>query len=618
MNLKAFIQKRLRESIYNTFPFDGLVKDEKYISVFTSKRSLPNGQVYEFNHYKNGKNCILPGNISNIHGSIKGFKTLFDHAADIENNKLANFYKALLSLKELWKSGLLISQTEFYEKISNNQSGNEPVNIETLGWITRDRTESVKKSVESFIENLPKVDNEFDFIVFDDSTPENYNNNKRNIEYLKKKHKLSIKLVGENERKELIERLSLILKNKVPKHVIEYGLMGLSGVNHRTGANRNAFLLFTTGRYSLLSDDDVFCQISKNGKDEKLTITSDASSFDTETIFFNDKNELNNKVKFDHNDPIGIHQLLLGHSIGSLTPKFNGNVSLNGITPKFTNDSLNSDKKVRVTMMGAAGDSGAGSPISKVFFPEHKLVSLISDAENFQAKLYSRTVLQSHKSLTVGAPNFLLGMNLGIDNTELLPPFHPNFRNSDGIFASVLRKCFHNCYIGHLPYAISHIPPEERPVDDSDLTSTSVRIPDTLRFSIDEFNNKAVSTVEGLKSLGSYLIDISKRSDHSLNEYFNLITTSIITGKIYNTEQLYKKYKHINRKWAEIIEQRMETLYSYLKSDTSLFQFKEVADLSNENQLLTIRKVYSNFGNLLYYWPNIYNCVETQKRKLID
>jgi len=613
MNLKASIQKRLRESIYNTFPFDGLVKDEKYISVFTTKRPLPKGQVYEFNHYKNGKNCILPGNISNIHGSIKGFKTLFDHAADIENNKLANFNQALLSLKELWKSGLLISQTEFYEKISNNHSGNEPVSIKTLGWITRDRTESVIKSLESFIENLPKPNHKFDFIVFDDSTPENYNNNKRNIEYLKKKHKLSIKLVGENERKELIERLSLILKNKVPKHVIEYGLMGLSGVNHRTGANRNTFLLFTTGRYSLLSDDDVFCQIFKNGKDRKLTITSDASSFDTETIFFNDKNELNNKVKFDHNDPIGIHQLLLGHSIGSLTPKFNGNVSLTGITSKFINDSLSADKKVRVTMMGAAGDSGAGSPISKVFLPEHKLVPLISDVENFQTKLYSRIVLQSHKSLTVGPPNFLLGMNLGIDNTELLPPFHPNFRNSDGIFASVLRKCFHNCFIGHLPYAISHIPPEERPVDDSDLTSTSVRIPEILRISIDNFNNNAVSRVERLRSLGVYLRDISKRSDDSLKEYLVSINTTLINNKINRMEPLYKEYKHINKQWAEIMEQRIETLYKYIQDDSSSVQFKEVAGLTYKNQLQVIRNIYGNFGELLFYWPEIYNCIETKK-----
>ena len=394
--------------------------------------------------------------------------------------------------------------------------------------------------------------------------------------------------------------------------------MGLSGVSHRTGANRNTFLLFTTGKYSILSDDDVFCQISKNGEDKELTITSDASSFDTETIFFNDQNELKNKVKFDHNDPIAIHQLLLGYSIGSLKGKFNGNVSLNGITPKFTIDNLNSEKKVRVTMMGAAGDSGAGSPISKVFFPGHKLVPLISDAENFKAKMYSRTVLQSHKSLTVGPPNFLLGMNLGIDNTELLPPFHPIFRNSDGIFASVLKKCFSNCYIGHLPYAISHIPPEERPVDDSDLTSVSVRIPDILRLPIDEFNNRAVSAEEGLKSLGIYLKDISKRSDDCLNEYLRFINTSSITSKINNTEQLYKKYKHINKQWAEIMEQRMETLYKCLQDGISPVQFKEVADLSGENQLLTIREVYGNFGDLLFYWPDIYACVEKEKESLIN
>jgi hypothetical protein len=618
MNLKVSIQKRLRESIYNTFPFDGLAKDEKYIPVFTSKMPLPKGKVYEFNHYKNGKNCILPGNTSNIHGSIKGFKTLFDHAADIENQKLANFYQALLSLKELWKSGLLISQTEFFEKIANNESEPTFPVIDTLGWITRNRTESIKKSLESFIEGLSVTHHKYDFIVFDDSSLKNFIKNKQNIELLNKKYQTKIRLVGENERKEFIKKLSRKLENKVPEHVVEYGLMGLSNVIHRTGANRNTFLLFTTGKFSLLSDDDIFCKISKNGNDEELTITSDASFLDVSSEFFTDQNELNDKIVFDHNDPINIHQKLLGHSLGSLIQKHKHQVNLTGITPKFITDNLNSEKRVRITMMGAAGDSGAGSPILKVFYPQNNLIPLISDSDNFKSKMYSRIVLQSHKSLTVGFPNFLLGMNLGIDNTELLPPFHPNFRNSDGIFASVLKKCFSNCYIGHLPFAISHIPPDERPVDDSDLTSTSVRIPDILRFSIDEFNNRAVTAEEGLKSLGIYLKDISKRSDDSLNEYLRFINTNLITSKINNTEQLYKNYKHINKQWAEIMEQRMETLYKYLQDGISSVQFKEVADLSGENQLLTIREVYGNFGDLLFYWPDIYACVEKEKESLIN
>ena len=313
-----------------------------------------------------------------------------------------------------------------------------------------------------------------------------------------------------------------------------------------------------------------------------------------------------------------MHQKLLGQSIGNLTKKYKHHVELNRITPKFTVDNLNTEKKVQVTMMGAAGDSGAGSPISKVFTSGDNLFQLISDTDNFKAKMYSRTVLQSHKSLTVGPPSFLLGMNLGFDNTNLLPPFHPNLRNSDGIFASVLRKCFDNAYIGHLPYAISHIPPEDRPVDNSDLTSTLVRVPDVLRFSIDEFTNRTNTVEEGLKSLGIYLRDISKRPDKDLIEYLGLVNTRLITSKINSAEQLYKKHKHMNNQWAEIVEQSLDVHYKCLRNGTSSVQFKEIADLPHENQLLTIRKVYGNFGDLLHYWPEIYAFVQKHKKILID
>ena len=157
MNIKGFLLKRIRGNIYSAFPFDGLVKDEKYISIFTTKSRLPNGEVFEFNHCKSDNHCLIPNNTSNIHSFINEFKTLYDHAADIENYKLTNFYQALLSLKELWKSGLLISQSEFLNKIANNDSEHLSPNIDTLCWITRDRTESIVKSLGSFIENIKET-----------------------------------------------------------------------------------------------------------------------------------------------------------------------------------------------------------------------------------------------------------------------------------------------------------------------------------------------------------------------------------------------------------------------------------------------------------------------------
>jgi len=78
-------------------------------------------------------------------------------------------------------------------------------------------------------------------------------------------------------------------------------------------------------------------------------------------------------------------------------------------------------------------------------------------------------------------------------------------------------------------------------------------------------------------------------------------------------EPLYKEYKHINKQWAEIMEQRIETLYKYIQDDSSSVQFKEVAGLTYKNQLQVIRNIYGNFGELLFYWPEIYNCIETKK-----
>jgi hypothetical protein len=129
---------------------------------------------------------------------------------------------------------------------------------------------------------------------------------------------------------------------------------------------------------------------------------------------------------------------------------------------------------------------------------------------------------------------------------------------------------------------------------------------------------KNTKHVRLINLLGVYLRDILKRSDHDLREYLSLVNTSLITSKIRNIEQLYKNNKHFIKQWAEIAEQRMDLLYRYLQNEISSVQFKEIKHLSNEDQLITIRKIYGSFGDLLFYWPEIYACVETQKWTLIN
>ena len=580
------------------------------------RSKLPNGKMLEFNLYKADKHCILPIHLSNIHGFYNEFRTVYDHASFIENLRLANFNRALSTTKELWKLGLLIRQSDFLDALAKKKAETDILSINALSWISRNRTESLRHSIESFLKCLEREHRQYDYLVFDDSTPKNYTENKHNIHLLNEKYLTKIRLVGEIDKKLFLGRLIKKLKGKVPEHVVKYGMFGLRGIKHRTGANRNAFLLFTTGKLSLLIDDDIFCQFSKNGNDEKLTLTSDATFSDVSSKWFSDTAELTGKVKFDRYDPTIIHEKLLGLSVGRLVQKYGNQIELNGITPKFALENLTSDKRVRVTMMGVAGDSGAGSPISKIFLSCDKLIPLITDPASFMSKMYSRMVLQSYKSFTIGPPNFLLGMNLGIDNTEILPPFHPNFRNSDGIFASVLNKCFRNCFIGHLPFAISHIPPDIRQVDPSELTTTSVRIPDMLRYSIDEYKIISESIQNGLRSLGIYLREISEKSNEGLRQYLNFANTNMKSAMICRLELLLKHHGYINKKWASIAEQRIETLYKSIQNQGLWVQFKEITHLPNQEQIEVIRRVYGNFGDLLFYWPEIYECASGNKKML--
>jgi hypothetical protein len=606
-------QNSERRIVFSATNLDELDRNENYISIFTTSFHIPNNKAFEFNHDNFSNDRIISIENSRILGLLNEFRTVYEHAACIEDRQHTSFKQALLAIKHLWSSGLLISQTQYLDKLRERKSNDYLQPIDILAWITRDRTESISKSLESFIEGIKSNNRTADFIVFDDSTPQNFEKSKKCIATLKRRHHIDIKLVGEAERKSLVNQINAKLTNKVPRNVIEYGLHGLNSVRHRTGANRNAFLLFTIGKRSLLTDDDIFCKISKNGNDKRITFTSNPSGLRISSKVFVNQSELVETTKFDHNDPIELHQALLGQSINTLVERYKNCVDLNDVDPHFVHDSLTSEKKVRITMMGAAGDSGAGSPISKIFAPSDNLIPLISDISNFESKMKSRLVVQSYESYVIGRPNLLLGMNLGIDNTDLLPPFLPNGRNSDGIFSSILNKCFRNCFIGHLPFVISHVPPETRTVFTDELNSTSIRIPDVLRFSIDIFKNSAQTNEGGLKSLGIYIREISEQTNAGLARYFRIVDTQMKTNMLGSLQYLLNRHGEINKDWAKILEKRLTLVSEYLRNQNSLPQFNEIPHLQQDEQLAFLKNLFRNFGDLLFYWPEIYKTVAASK-----
>jgi hypothetical protein len=316
---------------YTDFQFDDLEEDEKYCPVFTTRTQISNGLAFEFNFYQHDNHCLIPEFLSHILSSLTGFKTIHEHAKNIEGNKLADFNLALFCLKELWDIGLLMSQVYFIEELSKRKSNVSTPKINTIGWVTSNRTDSLRESIKSFVDCLAGKKDKLEFIVFDDSTPNNYTINKRNINMLSNKYQIKIGIVGKEERKVFMEKLIIKSKDKVPKHVVEYGLQGIKNIKEKCGVNRNTLLLYTKGKFTISTDDDIFCKITKYGDDKSLAIMSDDSGLSSE--FFANHSELNEHVQFDFDDPIFLHQKLLGISIKNLIPLYRGKIDLNKIDP---------------------------------------------------------------------------------------------------------------------------------------------------------------------------------------------------------------------------------------------------------------------------------------------
>jgi hypothetical protein len=595
----------VRKSIFTASQFSDSERRSKYCGIYNSYVKISSKEVILYYQNYSDKHTIVPMALFRTLDHMTKFKTLYEHASFIEDNKIATFKEAINHQKKLLDLSLLICESEFLSAISKNRSNNGLKPIDTFCWITRNRIESLRKSLESFFKDREVSKNQ-QFIVFDDSGNKEYLKNMSNVAFLRKKFKANIKLVGKSDRQNLLRNLKLMLENKVPEEVLEYALFGLSSFNCQTGANRNVFLLYTKDKLTILSDDDIYFDLARNGNHNMLSLTSNASFQDISCEFYCDQNKLTETINTDDLDSLEIHQRLLGQPLSEIVRKFNKAISLKQLSSKEVIKNLRNEKKIRLTMMGVAGDSGAGLPIDKLFYPSSMLVPLISDLDNFSKKIRSRIVLQTFKSFTVGPPSFLLGMNLGMDNTDILPPFHPNLRNSDGIFAAVLSKCFPDAYIGHLPFAISHIPPETRKVDISDLKSNRIRIPDILKRSIDLFVNNSTTPEGGLRLLGVFLRNLSERSDASLNEYFVYLNAQIKSNMLSHIDHLYQMHKGINKEWEDLVLLKMETLDGALRHHNKLIEFEEISGLNYEHQLRQMRAVYRNFGDLLYYWPEIY------------
>jgi hypothetical protein len=195
-------------------------------------------------------------------GQCDSFRSLDDHAERICRRAALPLQRAATVrryLEELAATGLLTAEAAFVERVLAHGLSERPLPpIGILGVPSRDRPDSLARSLRSYARNSRDHGRDVEFVVIDDSRRDTSREaNRTALRALRRDFGVRASYAGAIERESYSRMLAQA--SGLPLDIVQFGLLGLDERLVSTGASRNALLLHAVGDRFIHVDDDTLC-----------------------------------------------------------------------------------------------------------------------------------------------------------------------------------------------------------------------------------------------------------------------------------------------------------------------------------------------------------------------
>ena len=522
-------------------------------------------------------------------------------------------------LRQLAQAELIIGEDSLFEAIRQHTPSNataEP--ISTVGVITKDRVDCLERCLLSIVDNCRRHSRRPKLVVADDSANNpNLDLNRETLGRLSRRFNVRIDHIGREEKTEYLKALGRA--GQFPQEILEFALGDPEQCGHSTGANRNWLLLQCSGEMCLSLDDDVTCLTARPAAQRAPLpsgpsggIAFQSAGLAQEFYFFPDRESAIGAVASEDLDFLAIHEELLGRGIGTCAFAAADVVR---IDPSFVRPLMCGEGRVLLTQNGAVGDSGMTSPLW-LWLRGDSRERMVSPEGARALASGSREILRFAPHQTVTTDPWCMGMALGFDNRDLLPPFFPVLRTQDALFGSTLRACFPRGYIGHLPWAVLHSPPERRAVK-APPAGTSVNTFDIVVVCISSLiqSQEATDGPVRMRAFGKHLIEVGTLPQVEFEEFIRLRLWRQQSTIISQLEATVDHYGRRPAHWAADIDRHMHCLRQSLLGTDYIVPRDLTIDGSAAGALCKARRLVHLFGRTLEYWPDIVATAKALKMK---
>ena len=542
--------------------------------------------------------------------SAGGFATLDQHAARIASQEGRDPASLRAELAALAREGLLVPASALIERVkASGIEGEAPGRLAAIGVPTRDRPESLRAALASFAENGRAHGREVEYVVADSAaTPEVAARNRSAAAEVAARYGVRMTYIGPAEK--IAYAAALGARAGVPAAVAEFAIGNPDGYPITVGGNRNALLLHGAGDLVAQVDDDTRARFAAvPGQLPGLALTS---LDDPSEMWFpgTDEPTMPDRVVVAR-AYASLHEELLGKTVAACVEERRREaLDVAGASARFFRR-LDPHGRVRVTQIGCAGDTGTGSMWFLLVEAGRSRERLFASEERYRRAFTGRQIVRGPPRASITDGMFCMTMSVGLDAREILPPFLPVQRNSDGLFGVMLRLCVPGAFSAFLPWVTEHTPPEPRSASfDAFFESLGHTASEDALLCLIAASHVERDRIDPRVSLRALGATLERWASWPLAELEELVRVHVLRARSLDVALLddaLRRFRRTPAYWARDVDEALSRLRAALPKPALGLPADLVAAFGDAEGREANRRMVRRFGELLRCWPDLWD-----------
>ena len=475
----------------------------------------------------------------------------------------------------------------------------------TLTIPTSNRPEALQTCLGSFVDR----DQQFErILILDDSGSEKANTaNEAAVGSVQGGRARSLEHVTRHKKKRLISRLKEISHGAIPETAIDFALFGDQRLQTVRGAgcNRNAGLLLCAGDRLVSIDDDARYGFSQ---------TVQTAGAETKPLLYTPEPEFRELHVTGAVDS--------QRRIENLTEPLNEDAAsllLSNLSKQFET-APGRHGRVRLAMSGIVGNRWYDRP-EALFFNEGPLrEEIYRKRRRYLAARESGLAIMQAPAATATDATFFVTCFSAMDAKNILPPFPPAGHADDTLFSLVMKGCYPNDLIAHLPFVVRHDLGPPRPVRKEHFYRKGV----TFNLMTGALIREASAVPQtdaadaAMRLIGRRMQRLAELSHEEWIEQCHDLRMRRIARTIEGLERRLERYNEKPAFWARDVERHIDFLRTDNIEPSHAVPRELLVDNSEEDATALHRDFFRSYGELLTVWPEIWQAARTLNEDRIE